>query len=326
MKSSTAAWRMNLKAVWSQQTSMCQAASGVSDSLWPYELYSLPGSSVHGISQSRILELVAISSSRGSLRPRDHTWISEVCCIGKRIFYFTISATWEAPLWAAKSCLTLCDPMNYTHQASMSFTTSWSLLKFMSIELVMPSNSHPLLPPSPPTLNLSYHQDLFWLVGSSHQVAKYWSFSFSIIPSNEYSGLISFRFDLSAVQGTLKSLLQHHTESLEHLGPHSNLSVSCGANNQTKSFSESRKSFPRVRREKKEHKKVEFLLESGGLHRGETQYPEVQREHVKMDSRAPRRHQEVLAPSPLTSPLANPHPLWDAVLPVRLGMAPTCCS
>ena len=140
-------------------------------------------------------------------------------------------------------------------------------------------------------------------------MAKYWSFSFSIIPSNEYSGLISFRFDLSAVQGTLKSLLQHHTESLEHLGPHSNLSVSCGANNQTKSFSESRKSFPRVRREKKEHKKVEFLLESGGLHRGETQYPEVQREHVKMDSRAPRRHQEVLAPSPLTSPLANPHPL-----------------
>ena len=68
---------------------------------------------------------------------------------------------------------------------------------------------HPLLSPSPPAFNLSQHQGLFQWVSSSHQ---YWSFSFSISPSNEYSGLISFRidwFDL-AVQGTLKSLLQHH--------------------------------------------------------------------------------------------------------------------
>jgi len=74
--------------------------------------------------------------------------------------------------------------------------------------------SHPLLPPSPPAFNLSQHQGLFQRVSSSHQVAKYSSFSFSISPSNEYSGLISFRMDwldLLAVQGTLKSLLHQHS-------------------------------------------------------------------------------------------------------------------
>ena len=73
---------------------------------------------------------------------------------------------------------------------------------------------YPLSSPSPPTINLPQHQGLFKWVNSSHQVAKYWSFSFSISPSNEYSGLISFRMDwldLLAVQGTLKSLLQHHS-------------------------------------------------------------------------------------------------------------------
>ena len=70
--------------------------------------------------------------------------------------------------------------------------------------------SHPLSSPSPPAFNLSQHQDLFQRISSS---PKYWSFSFSISPSSEYSGLISFRidwFDLLAVQGTLKSLLQQH--------------------------------------------------------------------------------------------------------------------
>ena len=73
--------------------------------------------------------------------------------------------------------------------------------------------SHPLLSSFPPVFNLSQHQGLFQWVSSSHQVSKYWSFSFGISPSNEYSGLISFRIDwldLLAVQGTLKSLLQHH--------------------------------------------------------------------------------------------------------------------
>ena len=75
-------------------------------------------------------------------------------------------------------------------------------------------SSHPLSPPLPPVFYLSQHQRLFQGVSSLHQVSKYWSFSFSISTSNEYSGLISFRmdwFDLPAVQGTLKSLLQHHS-------------------------------------------------------------------------------------------------------------------
>ena len=74
--------------------------------------------------------------------------------------------------------------------------------------------SHPLPPPSPFAFSLSQHQDLFQWVSSSHRWPKYWSFSFSISPSNEYSGLISFRidwFDFLTVQGTLKSLLQHHS-------------------------------------------------------------------------------------------------------------------
>ena len=74
--------------------------------------------------------------------------------------------------------------------------------------------SHPRLSPSPPAFNLPQHQSLFQWVSSSHQVAKVWSFSLSTSPSNEFSGLISFRinwFDLLVVQETLKSLLQHHS-------------------------------------------------------------------------------------------------------------------
>ena len=74
--------------------------------------------------------------------------------------------------------------------------------------------SHPLLSPSPPAFCFSQHQGLFQWVSSSHQVAKRLEFQLNISPSNEYSGLISFRIyclDLLAVQGTLKSLLQHHS-------------------------------------------------------------------------------------------------------------------
>ena len=106
-------------------------------------------------------------------------------------------------------------PWTGTCQASLSFTISWSLLKFMSIESVMPSNHlvicHPLLLlPSmfPSIIVFSNESDLpiTW--------PESWSFSFSISPSSEYPGLISFRidwFDLLAVQGTLKSLCQHHS-------------------------------------------------------------------------------------------------------------------
>ena len=96
-------------------------------------------------------------------------------------------------------------------QASLSFTISWSLLKLMSIESMMPSN-HPilcrpllLLPSIFPTIRVFSRESVLPI-----RWPKYWSFSFSISPSNEYSGLISFRmdwFDLLAAQGTLKSLL-----------------------------------------------------------------------------------------------------------------------
>ena len=132
---------------------------------------SLPGSSVRGIFQARILECVAIAFSRGSSQPRDRTQVS---CSGRQILY-----------------------------------------KLMSIVLVMPSSHlilcHPLLllPPIPPSIRV-------FSIKSTLPVRwpKYWSFSISISPSNEHPGLISFRMDwldLLAVQGTLKSLLQHHS-------------------------------------------------------------------------------------------------------------------
>ena len=99
-------------------------------------------------------------------------------------------------------------PWTAACQASLSITNTWSFLKLMSIEVVMPSN-HLLLPSIFPSIRVfSNESDLHirW--------PKHWSFSFSISPSNEHSGLISFRMDwldLLAVQGTLKSLLQHHS-------------------------------------------------------------------------------------------------------------------
>ena len=80
--------------------------------------------------------------------------------------------------------------------------------------------SHPLSSPSPPAPNPSQHQSLFQWVNSSHEVAKYWSFSLNITPSKEIPGLISFRMDwldLLAVQGTLRSLLQHHSSKVSIL-------------------------------------------------------------------------------------------------------------
>ena len=104
--------------------------------------------------------------------------------------------------------------MNHSMPGSLSITNSRSLLKPMSVELVMPSNHlilcHPLLPPSIfPSISIFSNESVLRI-----RWPKYWSFSFSISPSNEYSELISFRMDcldLLAVQGTLKSLLQHHS-------------------------------------------------------------------------------------------------------------------
>ena len=115
-------------------------------------------------------------------------------------------------------------PWTAAHQASLSITNSWSLLKLMSIESVMTSNHlilcRPLLlPPSIiPSIRVFSNESVLRI-----RWPKYWSFSFSTSPSNEYSGLISFRvdwLDLLAVQGTLKSLFQHHS-SKELLLQHS---------------------------------------------------------------------------------------------------------
>ena len=124
-------------------------------------------------------------------------WIQSCCCS------------------VAKLCPTVWDPMDCTCQASLSFTISQSLLKLISIESVMPSNHlllcHPLLllPSTSPSIRVFSNE-----LAPRIRWPKYWSFSFSISPSNEYSGLISFRIDwldLLGVQGTLKSLLQRHS-------------------------------------------------------------------------------------------------------------------
>ena len=106
-------------------------------------------------------------------------------------------------------------PWTAAHQASLSVTNSWNLLKLISIESVIPSNylifCRPLflLPSVFPSIRVFSSESALCI-----RWQKYWSFNFNISPSNEYSGLISFRMDwldLLAVQGTLKSLLQHHS-------------------------------------------------------------------------------------------------------------------
>ena len=121
---------------------------------------------------------------------------------------FTVVVHSLSPVWL------FATPWTAACQASLSFTISWSFFKLMSTELVMPSNHlvlcHPLLLlPSVFSSIRVFSSELILCI----MWPKYWTFSFSISPSNEHSGLISLRidwFDLLAVQGTLKSLLQHH--------------------------------------------------------------------------------------------------------------------
>ena len=121
-----------------------------------------------------------------------------------------------------QSCPTFCDPMNRARQASLSITNSLSSPKLMCIESVMPFSHlilcHPLL------LLHSIFPSIRVFSKESVLIRwpKYWSFSFNISPSREYSGLISFRMfwlDLLAVQGTLKSLLQHHSSKASIFQP-----------------------------------------------------------------------------------------------------------
>ena len=127
--------------------------------------------------------------------------------VGKRVQFNSVQSLSRVQLFAT--------PWTAARQASLSITNSWSLHKPMPIESVMPSSHlilcHPLLllPSIPPSIRVFSNESAL-----SIRLPKYWSFSFTISPSNEHSGLISFRmdwWDLLAVKGTLKSLLQHHS-------------------------------------------------------------------------------------------------------------------
>ena len=179
---------------------------------------SLPGSSVHEILQARILEWVAMPSSRRTSSPRNRTPVSYISCTGGWVLYHCLhlgspeSLPQLAPskdclscrmpshprsclLWwwwccsVTKSCPTLCDPMDCSMPGSSVLHYLLSLLKFMSIDPVMLSNHlilcHPLLllPSIFPSTRVFSHE---WALHI--RWPKYWSFGFSISPSNEYSG------------------------------------------------------------------------------------------------------------------------------------------
>ena len=121
----------------------------------------------------------------------------------------------------AQSCPTLCNPMDCSMPGFPVHHQIWSLLKIMCIELVMPSNHLILCHPLPllssifPSIRVFSNESVLCI-----SWPKYWSFNFSISPSDGYSGLISFRIDnlgLLAVQGTLKGLLQHHSSKASML-------------------------------------------------------------------------------------------------------------
>ena len=166
---------------------------------------SPPGFSIHGIFQERILDWVAISFYSGSSRLRGQIQVSRiegrlftVCSVHSLSCVQFFATPWTAPC-----------------QVSLSITNSRSLLKLMSIKSVIPSNHLILCCPLFLLLLIFPNIRVFSNESVLHiRWPKYWSFSFSISPSSEYSGLIYFKIDrlgLLAVQGTLKILLQHHS-------------------------------------------------------------------------------------------------------------------
>ena len=180
---------------------------------------SPPGSSVRGDSPGKNTGVVTMPSSMGSSQPRDQTWVSNVSHITG--IFLTVWAPGK-PHYIYRESLSVQSFRLFVtkwivaHQASLSITNSWSSLKLMSIELVMPFNPVILccpffLPSVFPSIRAFSNESVLHI-----RWPKYWSFSFSISPSKEYSGLISFRidsFDLLAVQRTIKSLLQHHSSN-----------------------------------------------------------------------------------------------------------------
>ena len=182
-------------------------------------LWTPLGSSVRGILQAGILEWVACPPPEDLSGPRIEPIVSYVSWIGRRVLYhyhhyeLTI-VQFSSVQWLSRVRL-FVTPWIAVRQASLSITSSRSLLKLMSIGLVMPSNHfilcRPLLllPPIPPSIRAFPNESTLRM-----RWPKYWSFSFSTSPSSEHPGVISFRMDwldLLAVQGTLKSLLQHHS-------------------------------------------------------------------------------------------------------------------
>ena len=134
------------------------------------------------------------------------------CCSTEALGFGVVQFSWVQSLSRVRLFVT---PWIAARQASLSITSSWSSLRLTSIELVMPSSHlilcHPLLllPWIPPSIRVFSNESTLCM-----RWPKYWSFSFSIIPPKEIPGLISFRMDwldLLAVQGTLKSPLQHHS-------------------------------------------------------------------------------------------------------------------
>ena len=186
---------------------------------------SLPGSSVHGDSPGKDTGMSCHSLLQGIfLTQEDPTWLFCGSCIAGGFFTDSLLLNhWGSPIsnYQFSSVQSLsrvwlfATPWITARQASLSITKSRSLLRLMSIESVMPS-SHLilccpllLLPPIPPSIRVFSNESSLHM-----RWPKYWSFSFSISPSNEHPGLFSFRMDwldLLAVQGTLNSLLQHHS-------------------------------------------------------------------------------------------------------------------
>ena len=173
-------------------------------------LYSPPGSSIHGILQARILKWVAISSSRGSSWPRDWTQLSYTIKLKSGLNWKTYD-TLQGLLYHQFSSVQslsrvrlFATPWIAACQASLSITNSQSSLRLMSIESVMPS-SHLilcgpllLLPPIPPSIRVFFNESTLRM-----RWPKYWSFSFSIIPSKEIPGLISLTYCLSLINQTV---------------------------------------------------------------------------------------------------------------------------
>ena len=188
-----------------------------------------PGFFVHGISQARILEWIALPSSRGSSWPgiepnsltspalagefftTSTTWEVLGLCTEMQLIFVSVSSVQFSSLQSLSCVQLFATPWTAACQSSLSITNSRSLLKLMSIELVMPSNHlilcHPLLllPSVFPSIRVFSNESVLCI-----RWPNYWSFSFSISPSNEYLGLISFRIDWSDLLAVLNTIVQKH--------------------------------------------------------------------------------------------------------------------